>query len=156
MTGKRIIENWKYAVLGAVAFWVPSLAFYLKRANRFSGIDVVILSALLPIITCCVLAIALARIRRDANRRVAVISAIAGVWIFGPLMMTIGWSSSGAGFSKPDGLAVALIGTALFPLMTLMMATYDGTLFGVILTSVFLPLLPRLPFLRVGDRKSAS
>ncbi len=67
-----------------------------------------------------------------------------GIWLFGPVMMSVSASNSGGGFSRPDGLHFVLVGTCVFPVFTFIMSTYDGTLGALLITSVLLPLMSAL------------
>lgn len=69
------------------------------------------------------------------------LSAVLGIWLFGPLLMTVGFSFNGGGFAKPDGWQLVVLGTGLFPFFTFEMSTYDGTLFAVILVTALLLLM---------------
>jgi len=61
----------------------------------------------------------------------------AGVWLFGSTAMLIGTTFLGAGlYSGAENLLVVLMG--LFPPYTCIMATYDGSLFALLLTLLFL------------------
>ena len=53
----------------------------------------------------------------------------------------IGASLSGAGFAESDPCRSAWRGIAVFPLFTIKMSTYDGTLFALFITSILLPVL---------------
>ena len=53
----------------------------------------------------------------------------------------IGASLSGAGFVESDGYRPVWLGMTAFPLFTIEMSTYDGTLFALFITSILLPVL---------------
>jgi len=140
MVQKRIFEALKYVALGGFSFWAPDVLLHWLRGYQFSGLDVRILTVLLPITTALVVAIVWKRYPKKENRRLGALFALLGIWLFGPLMMSIGWTFSGGGFSKPDWHFV-LIGTSFFPAATFMASTYDGTLGALLLTTALLPFL---------------
>jgi hypothetical protein len=144
MNQKRIFETLKYMPLAGLSFWAPDVLLHWLHGYWFSGLDVVVLTVLLPLTTALVVAIVLKRSVNTENRLLSALSALVGIWLFGPLMMSVGATSSGGGFSQPNGWHVVLIGTCLFPVFTFMMSTYDGTLGALLLTTALLPFLPKL------------
>ena len=145
---KRILKVLKYVPLGGFVFWAPSVLLHWLRGYRFSGLDVLSLTILLPIITCLLLVMDRKGWQKTENRLPEALFALLGIWLFGPLMMSVTASFSGGGISQPDGWRFVLIGTCLFPVFTFMMSTYDGTLGALLLTTALLPFLPKLPFKR--------
>jgi hypothetical protein len=141
---KRIFEALKYAPLGGFSFWAPDVLLHWIRGYRFSGLDVLVLTVLLPITTALVVAMVWNRGLKKENRLLGALFALVGIWFFGPLMMSCGASFSGGGFSQPNGWHVMLMGTGLFPVFTFMMSTYDGTLGALLLTTALLPFLSTL------------
>jgi hypothetical protein len=107
-------------------------------------LDILVLTVLLPITTALVVAIDWKLRLNTENRLPAALFVLLGIWLFGPLMMSVGWTFIGAGFSKPGGWHLVLMGTALFPLLTFMMSAYDGTLGALLLTTALIPLLPAI------------
>lgn len=146
MNQKRIFRGLKYLTLGGFSFWAPSVFLHWLRAYRFSRWDVLGLTVLLPITTGLVLAIDWKRFLKTENRLSAALLALLGIWLFGPLMMSVSATFSGGGMSQPEGWHFALLGTCLFPVFTFIMSTYDGTLAALLLTTVLLPFLPKLRF----------
>ena len=144
MNQKHFVEVLKYVPLAGFCFWLPDILLHWLRGHRYSGLDVLVLTALLPITTALVLAIIWERSQNIENRQPTALSALVGIWLFGPLMMFVAESFTGGGFSKPGGWQFVLKGTIFFPVVTFMMSTYDGTLGAVLLTSGLLPFLPTL------------
>src|SRR5260370_7698704 len=99
------------------------------------------LPILLPLITCLALTFYW-RIRRTPQDKLAfALFAVLGIWLFGPVMMSVSASNTGGGFSLPDGLHFVLVGTCMFPVFTFIMSTYDGTLGALLLTTVLFPFI---------------
>lgn len=126
------------AVWGGLAFWLPSIALWAVRAESFSGIDALALTGLLPLVAIAATFIA-DRIT-CSSRPVATtpLAVCVGLWVLGPLAMTISATSTGGGFVNDGGWLIVIALTAMFPLTTYMMATYDGSLGGLLLGSVVL------------------
>ncbi|MFZ0292419.1 MAG: hypothetical protein WAL52_02365 [Candidatus Sulfotelmatobacter sp.] len=57
------------------------------------------------------------------------VAMLLGVWLTAGLFMTLAATASGGGFAGPDGVPGGLLLTVLciFPPITLMFATYDGS-----------------------------
>jgi hypothetical protein len=137
----RVLHLRKYVIVAALVFWLPDILVHALRGNRFGGIDILGLTVLLPVLTCMIVA----RIWRKSGDIGKFLpadwSAVPGIWLCGPLLMTVGFSFDGGGFAKPGGWQLAVLGTGLFPFFTFEMSTYDGTLFAVILATALLPLM---------------
>lgn len=141
MNKRRVVDLRKYVIVAALAFWVPDIIVHALRRNRFGGIDIVCLTLLLPLLTCMIVARVWRKSGDIEKYLTAGLSAVLGIWLFGPLLMTVGFSFNGGGFAKPDGWQLVVLGTGLFPFFTFEMSTYDGTLFAVILVTALLPLM---------------
>src|SRR6266403_2322759 len=141
---ERISKALKYLPLGGFSFWAPSVFLHWLRGVKFYRLDVLGLTVLLPITTAMVLATVWKRRLRTENRLPAALLALLGIWLFGPLMMSVGWTFGGGGMS--GGWRFVLLGTCLFPVFTFIMSTYDGTLGALLLATAFLPFLPKLRF----------
>ncbi len=124
------------ALLGGFAFWLPSILLHAVHGENFSSADVSVLTILLPVIS--VLAVVVAqRLQSSAKGAASAPLAIGlGIWVLGPLSMSV--SSFGGVFAKPGAWIAVPALTAFFPLTTFMMATYDGSLGGLLLGSVAL------------------
>jgi len=139
----RTFTALKYA-LGGFIFWAPTVLLHWLRGYRFSGFDVLSLTILLPTTTVLLFVLGRKVSGTIANRLSDVLFLLLGIWLLGPLMMSVGATFSGGGFSKPDSWQFVLIGTTLFPVFTFMMSAYDGTLGALLLTTAVLPFLPML------------
>lgn len=141
MNRTRVLSLRKYVIVAALVFWVPDIIVRALRGDRFGGIDLLCLTFFLPLLTCMIVA-RMWRKSGDIGKFLpAGFSAVLGIWLFGPLLMNVGFSFSGGGFAKSGGWQLAVLGTGLFPFFTFEMSTYDGTLFAVILVTALLPLM---------------
>ncbi len=150
MIPKRIVEAWWYILLGPFLFWTPDVLLHWLRGQHTSGWDVLILTLVLPFITCLVLVLLWARSRERKSHKAEAFAALAGIWVFGPAMMSFEWIS---GSAHPHGLRFVLVCTALFPICTFVMSTSDGTLGALIITTALLVFLRPLRLSR-GNRKT--
>jgi hypothetical protein len=110
---------------------MPTLLLHVVRGSLFSGRDVLVLSALLPGLVL----IGFGVIARYVGPRATALWMLLGIWLPGPLLMTINWTFAGGGLARAGGLRLAAVGTALFPVYAFLMSTYDGTLFALLLAS---------------------
>lgn len=123
----------KLLLLGALSFWLPDVLLHAARGYNFSGVDALFLTVGLPL--ACLPAYLWAR-RLYGKAAVAAPWMLLGVWVLGGLFMQVGSSFSGGGFasgSLSDAAVMVLL--SLFPPATFMMATYDGSLFGLLLVT---------------------
>jgi hypothetical protein len=142
----------KYTLIGGFAFWAPSVLLHWLRGPSFSSSDIYVLTVLLPITTFLLFAIVRNLLGRFKNPVWEVLFPILGIWLLGPLMMISSASFTGGGFSTSASWRLVLLGTSLFPVFTVIMSTYDGTLGAVFATALLLPFLLFLP----GSREAAS
>jgi hypothetical protein len=124
-------------LLGAAGFWIPDVLLQAIHAHRFDWLDVRIVTAVMPSTLLMTFLTAKRVGKCDPPKRVGA-PMLVGVWLFGGLFMAVGASFSGAGFASPGGardvLFVLLL--SLFPMYTFIMATYDGSLFALLLVTV--------------------
>jgi len=128
-----------------MAFWLPDIVIHGISRKSFSSPEALIMTFLLPAISA--LTFYIMRKTRDFkdSQVLTIISGILGIWITGPFFMMISSSFSQGGFSRTDAglidsLSFIISSTALFPIYTFMMSTYDGTLFALLIASGLIPL----------------
>lgn len=133
----------KIMLQGAGCFWIPDIVLHALTRGSFSGIHVLIISILLPIL-CIGWLLFYCRWKDTAATPIRLaLAAVLGIWFLGPLATTISSTFSGGGFSRSVGTSLGLvgIGTILFPLYTFMMSTYDGTLGALAIVTISLPVV---------------
>jgi hypothetical protein len=142
-------------LLGAAGFWLPDTLLHAVRRSAFNGRDVAIVTAVAPL-TLLATFFLTKRADKTAPRKQVGAPLIAGVWLFGGLFMTVGWSFSGGGFMGPDGArgAVMMILLSVFPVYTFILATYDGAFGALLLVSGIALVVWMLQ--RSGARSSAT
>jgi hypothetical protein len=142
---KKIKVGIAYGLLTAMIFWIPDIVLHAFSGKSFSGREILIMTVSLPIIVpSCYHLFRKVRGFKD-HHSLTIISSVMGIWVTGPLFMMIGSSFSGGGFLQLDGffsqLSFIITCTALFPICTFMMSTYDGTLGALLITSALLPII---------------
>jgi hypothetical protein len=123
-------------LLGAVGFWLPDTLLHALRGYAFNRRDVVIVTSVAPLTLMITFFLAKWGDKTTPRKDVGV-SLIAGVWLFGGLFMTAGWSFSGGGFMGHDGVrgAIIMILLSVLPVYTFILATYDGALGALLLVT---------------------
>jgi hypothetical protein len=120
-----------WALLGGISFWLPiTLVEILKRGEIGP-----ILGTALPLATQLGSYAFFAR--RGLGRPHLAVPMLAGLYVLGPLFIEIDATTRHAGFSQFHGWRDVgyLFLCSIFPPATLMLATYQMTLMGVILSS---------------------
>src|SRR6266566_5786345 len=78
------------------------------------------------------------KICSDARFKWVGAAMLLGVWVTGGLFMMLAATASGGGFANPEGIRGSLwiIALSIIPLVTYMLATYDGSLFALLAVTV--------------------
>jgi hypothetical protein len=126
------------ALVGGVAFWVPSV-FLHGAISCNSDLTVARLSTfLLPTTTCIAFAALVFRKRLALSPLGVAASMLCGVWLLGSGPMVISATFCGGGFRAGVPSALALIALGVLPPYAFIMATYDGSLGALIVTTLAL------------------
>jgi hypothetical protein len=122
----------------ALAFWLPVVFARLVFGEDLGVLlTIVPLTLALPVLLCFSLDL-LAQWLAAPRLRLAV-AMMAGIWASGPFFMTLALTvTPGEGFHQAGAWSSLGLGTALFPVYTFMMATYEGSLFAILLTTLAL------------------
>lgn len=126
-----------FAVAGALSFWLPDVAIHIAARRTFDSPQVWAITFLLPatFLSAYVAARRFA-VRRDFKWVGA--AMLLGVWLTGGPFMMLAATASGGGFAVANGVqgALSLIAWSIIPLVTYMMAAYDGSLFALLAVSI--------------------
>jgi len=125
-------------IWGALAFWGPKLAFE-AGVGKHAGTQV--MTWLLPA-SFLLFASITAYQSRDRSLPSAAIFMCLGLWLLGGIAILASATLQGAGY-RTDTLGQALVVTLLsfIPIYTAILATYDGTLYALLLTLIVAPLI---------------
>jgi hypothetical protein len=132
--------NWarllKLMLVGAAAFWLPDIFVHAPRGSNFNGRDVGIVTVVCPLMM--LIAFFVVKLSGQVTAQMPVVPAfLAGVWLFGGLLMLVAASFSGGGLMTPGGarwVTITILLSAL-PMYTFIMATYDGALGALLLVT---------------------
>ena len=121
-----------FAVAGALSFWLPDLAIHVHAARNFGSRQVWLITILLPAIF--LLAYVVARwfgVKRGFKWVGG--AMLLGVWLTGGLFTTLSSTASGGRFVGTGILgALLIIMLSVIPIVTYILAAYDGSLFALL------------------------
>jgi hypothetical protein len=122
---------------GAFSFWLPVIFARLVFGELGILLTVTLLTLVLPALLC--LALDFLAQWWTMPRPKLVLAMITGIWLTGPFFMMLSLTfTRGEGFHAPGAWSFLGLETALFPVSTFMMATYEGSLLAVLLTTLAL------------------
>jgi hypothetical protein len=128
--------------LGAFSFWSPDVLLQAIRGGNLSTSDWHLITYACPAVAAITYSLVFVWNRSQGSRSNISLRMVLGIWVSGPLAMMVGASFGRGGFATHDSFVFAVIsvivGTILFPFATFMMATYDGSLFALLLTTALL------------------
>jgi hypothetical protein len=121
---------------GALTFWSPVIIARLAFGEALAVLVIIVpLTLVLPVLACLVLD-SLAQWCAAPRPQLA-LAMIAGIWATGPFFITLTLTlTPGEGFHQAGAWSSVGMGSALFPVYTFMMATYEGSIFAVIFSTV--------------------
>ncbi|HEY2468405.1 MAG TPA: hypothetical protein VGI45_11300 [Terracidiphilus sp.] len=117
-----------FASIGALSFWTPDLVVHAWARDAFDSSHVRAITFLMPAALLIAYLISRRRVRENGFRWVG-LAMIGGVWLTGGLFIMLCATVDGAGFASAGFVlsVLLLIGSAI-PILTCMLATYDGSL----------------------------
>lgn len=122
-----------YIIVGGVTFWLVDVSVHLARGDQFSGLDVQVLTLLLPLTTICFYTILYWFKGRQPDAPSIAIFMLVGLWLLGPTCLKLGRV-----FNAEWGWIATF---TLNPMYTWIIATYSGSLFGLQIASILLLLM---------------
>lgn len=125
-------------VVGSLSFWVPILLVRLVFGPGWGVMFTLLpLTVVLPVFSCFVLESFAEKWNR--TRPVIACAMVTGIWATAAFWITLAQTfGPGEGFHMAGAWTYVGLMTAFFPLSALLMSTYDGSLFAVLLTSASL------------------
>jgi hypothetical protein len=131
-------QSLPFALIGALSFWTPDVAVHGWARHSFDTPHLWAITFLMPI----VLLIAYLFSRRRAlvyGFRWTGLAMVSGVWLTGGLFIMLSATLGGGGFASAPAFSILLVFGSVIPILTCMLATYDGSLLALlVVTSVAL------------------
>jgi hypothetical protein len=129
------------ATVGSLAFWMPSVVVHAVVGPAFSSKDIRLIAYLQIIAMLAALgALWFLRGQNNAPKRIA-LWMLMGIWMLGPLWLFIGATFSEGGFAKEGAWLALIIATVLFPIFTLLLSVYDGSVVSLLVVTLLLALV---------------
>ena len=125
-----------FAIAGALSFWLPNVAVHIGAGPNFDSRHVWVITILMP--AAFLLTYVAARefaIKR--HFRWVGAAMLLGMWITGGLFMMIAAMASGSGFVGANGVwRLLIIALSVIPIVTFILATFDGSVFPLLVVTL--------------------
>lgn len=120
-----------FAVAGALSFWLPDVVVHIVAGPNFDSRHVWVCTILMPA-TFLLAYVVARRLGMKQDFKWVGPAMLLGVWLTGGLFMTLA-TASGSGFVGVDGVGrLLIIVSSLIPVVTFILAAYDGSLFALL------------------------
>jgi hypothetical protein len=140
---KKTIEKrreMRWVLYGAFFFWMPDVLIHAIARNNFDTVHVWLVTAACPLVLVVgYFVIAHFSIQRISSMHPGLM--ILGMWCGGGIAIMLASSFAGAAFASADAWRSSMVislATVIFPPFTAMLATYDGSLFALLIGTVLM------------------
>ena len=141
-----------FFLIGGVVYWGSDILFHWLKPAHFVWIS--LLTFGVPVIVGLTWYYLFKRHPFDLYPFGFPIFMLLGIWALGPLGIAIGMHPMGGKFFEPDQVMGFLQLWVAFPLATFTMATYSGSLGGVIITTFLLIIVSLISKKRIAKRNA--
>ena len=125
-----------FAVAGALSFWLPDVAVHADASSYFDTRHASAITVLAPSIFLFAYLVGRSVASKHNFNRVGP-SMLLGVWLSGGLFMTIAAMVSKSDFVAGTGMwRIVVIFMSVIPIVTYVLAAYDGSLFALLAITV--------------------
>jgi hypothetical protein len=132
--GRRVALS--LAIAGALSFWLPDIVVHIIAGSTFSSRHVEIISILMPGAFLLTYMCA-CRLLMKSNVKWICAPMLLGVWLTGGVFMMLAGMASGSDFIGVTGVwRVVVIVLSVIPVVTYILAAYDGSLFALLAVTV--------------------
>lgn len=131
-------RNLLHAAIGGAAFWVPSIFLHALKGADFLLVNWGLLASAQPLSTLVIFVAICFLGRSGTTPRSCARWMLLGIWVLGPLCLFISATFDGGGFAQDWAWLGVVIATLFFPLFTLWLSLYDGSLIGLLVSSSLL------------------
>lgn len=128
-------QSLPFVTVGALSFWIPDLAVHVWAGHSYDLRDVRNLTVAMP--TALLIAYVICpTLPRATNFRWTGHAIIIGVWLMGGFFIMLNATVGGAGFATSGVFtSVVIVIGSVIPILTCMLATYDGSLLALMIVS---------------------
>jgi hypothetical protein len=132
-------EMW-WVLYGAFCFWLPDVLIHAIARNNFDRLHVWLVTAACPLaLVVGYFVIAHFSVQRISSMHSGLM--ILGMWCGGGIAIMLASSFAGAAFASAEAWRSSILislATVIFPPFTAMLATYDGSLFALLIDTVLM------------------
>lgn len=125
-------QSLRLAIIGASCFWIPDVIVHGIAGYSFGRLHTIVVTFLMPVCMFAALAWVAKQSRQSLKQSTFLI--VSAVWILGGAFMLTGATFSGGGFAQPGVVKTLLL--SFIPVYTFVMATYDGSLFALLIATL--------------------
>jgi len=123
-------------LVASLIFWISNLISHIVIGEEHFGLkSVVFITLFLPTITLGAILYLIHLYERVSPLGGTLVAAL-GVWVAGPIYMMMSERILGRGGAEPDWEISIISLTLIFPITTFSFATYDGSLFALLISTV--------------------
>jgi hypothetical protein len=137
---KNIPNYATYTLVGSFAFWLPSVILHaVKGDDYFRHLTVLayvqVFSTVGALVSNWFLRGWIVPPRRIAPW------LLLGIWVLGPFWLSVNATFDGGGFAKEGGWLAVIVSIFGFPVMTPLLAVYDGSIPNLLMITLLLGLV---------------
>jgi hypothetical protein len=134
----RAASYLKYFALYGSMYWVIDFIFQFSRFNHW--IWIVSITIVVPVLMCS--AIFSIYIKTNAKQHPVglPLMSLLGIWVLAPIAIAIEMIPIGGKFFEQGSVELLLQAMLFFPISTIHMSTYSGSLGGLMLVTILLPI----------------
>ena len=138
-----------FATAGALSFWLPNVVVHIGAGPNFDSRHVWLITILMP--AAFLLTYVVAReFAIKQHFRWGGATMLLGMWMTGGLFMTIAAMASGSGFVGASGVwRLVIITLSVIPIVTFILATFDGSVFPLLVVTLGALLLSGFRAIRI-------
>ena len=123
------------ASIGALSFWVPDVAVHARARHSFDARHVWAINLLMPATFLITYLLGRGRARVTGFKWLG-LAMIVGVWLTGGLFIMLSATAEGGGFATARAVtSILLVVGSVIPIVTCMLATYDGSLGALLIVT---------------------
>ena len=122
-----------FAVAGGLSFWLPDVIVHIGAGRRFDSSHVWVITILQPA-TFLLAYLVARRFAANLDFRWAGAAMVLGVWLIGGPVTTLIAAASGSALMGSGGVlgSLLVIVLSIIPIVTYILAAYDGSLFALL------------------------
>ena len=156
MKTQRHLASYLVFFVSSIAFWIPGICIQAYRGRDYyvGHYDAVIIAVSPVLLSLLVYWVLIKKVGTSLVHPVCSFLYLYGIWALGLLGAMTAASFSGGGFTQEGILAYAVKGAFLYPHMTWVAATHQGTLGALVLVTAWLAIITLVQIVRSRHKGS--